>query len=122
MIRLGKRGKYALIAAGIIAVAAAGTYIENHSDDAFIIETSTVSDDEYTAPLTRGGMSGGKININTATAEELAALEGIGETLSERIIAFRTENGPFATTEGIMLVDGIGSKMFEDIEDKICVE
>lgn len=115
-----KKFKYASIAVIVIAVAALGTYIENHGDDAFVVETHTVSEDRF-IPSGEAEIDG-KININAASAEEFDKLEGIGETLSERIVKFREENGPFVTVESIMLVEGIGEKLFEDIKDKICVE
>lgn len=62
-----------------------------------------------------------KVNINTADAEELTALPGIGEKISERIIEYRTENGLFYSIEEIMEVDGIGEAKFEAIKDMICV-
>ena len=119
MIKLKKHSKYIAVAAAVLVLAVAGAYIENH-DDAFVIETSTVSDDAF-IPNTQTRIDG-KININSATAGELMELDGIGEALSQRIIDFRTENGPFLTTESIMLVDGIGSKMYENIKDLICAE
>lgn len=62
-----------------------------------------------------------KININTADAEELTALPGIGEKISERIVEYRTENGLFYSIEEIMEVSGIGEAKFEAIKDMICV-
>lgn len=115
-----KKFKYAAVAAVIIAVASVGTYIENHGNDAFVVETHTVSEDRF-IPSGEAEIDG-KININAASAEDLDKLEGIGETLSERIVKFREENGPFVTVESIMLVDGIGEKLFDDIKDKICAE
>ena len=61
------------------------------------------------------------ININTATAEELETLPGIGEVTAANIIADREENGAFESIEDITRVSGIGDKKFEAIEDLICV-
>lgn len=61
------------------------------------------------------------ININTASAEELMSLSGIGETLSARIVAYREQNGPFRTIEDIMNVSGIGEGKFSAIKDRIVV-
>ena len=62
------------------------------------------------------------VNINTATAEELEALPGIGTELARRIIEYRTVNGPFTDPEDIQNVDGIGSGKFEAIKDLITVD
>lgn len=64
----------------------------------------------------------GKININSADTEQLVKLKGIGEKMSERIIKYRQENGPFMSIEEIMKVSGISEKKFEDIKEYISVE
>jgi len=63
-----------------------------------------------------------KIDINTATMEELVELKYIGEKYAQRIIEFREKNGPFETIEDIMKVKGIGEKIFEVNKDLIVVE
>jgi competence protein ComEA len=65
--------------------------------------------------------SGGLININTATAEELEALPGVGEVTAQRIIEHREVNGPFERVEDIQDVSGIGEKTFEGMEGMITV-
>jgi competence protein ComEA len=60
-----------------------------------------------------------KVNINTATANELASIPGISQTLAERIVAYREANGEFKVLEEIQNVLGIGSKTFEKIRDYI---
>ena len=66
--------------------------------------------------------SGEIININTADQEKLMLLPGIGETLSQRIIDYRTENGPFAAPEDVMGVKGIGEGIYAKICEFITVE
>ncbi len=61
------------------------------------------------------------ININTATAEELQTLYGIGEAKAAAIIAYREQNGAFTDISQIMNVKGIGEKIFAAIRDKITV-
>jgi len=51
-----------------------------------------------------------KVNINAASSDELQSVPGIGATLAERIIAFRTEHGPFKTADELTQVRGIGEK------------
>jgi len=63
-----------------------------------------------------------KININTASAEELTQLAGIGPKYAAEIVAYRTEKGPFAAPEDITNVPGIGQKTFEKNKDLIVVE
>jgi len=63
-----------------------------------------------------------KININTATVEELVQLDRVGPRYAEKIVAFRQENGLFKTSEDIMLVSGIGRKTFEINKDRIIVK
>jgi competence protein ComEA len=67
------------------------------------------------------GVPSGKININTATAAELDQLPGIGPALAQRIIDYRTQNGPFKTIEDLKKVKGIGDALFEQIKDRITV-
>jgi competence protein ComEA len=63
-----------------------------------------------------------KVNINSATVEEIAKLEKIGPSYAERIVQYRKENGPFTKPEDILKVKGIGPKTFELNKDKISVE
>lgn len=62
-----------------------------------------------------------KININTADTWLLQYLYGIGETLAQRIIDYRNENGPFQQIEDLMKVEGIGPTTFDQIKDKVTV-
>lgn len=62
-----------------------------------------------------------KVNINTATADELATLNGIGKSKAEAIVAYRTANGNFATVEDLTKVKGIGEKIIEKIKPEVTV-
>ena len=62
-----------------------------------------------------------RLDVNRATAEELRQLPGIGEVLSERIVAWREDNGPFDSLERLMEVEGIGEGRLEAIRDRITV-
>ena len=62
-----------------------------------------------------------KININTATAEELDKLPGVGPAKAEDIISYRESNGRFKTIEELKNVKGIGESSFEKIKEKITI-
>ena len=63
----------------------------------------------------------GKVNINTATSEQLQTLQGIGEGMAARIIDYREANGSFKSIEDIKNVSGIGDARFAAIESSITV-
>ena len=65
--------------------------------------------------------TGEKININTASAEELDKLPGIGPSIAKAIVDYRTKNGPFKKIEDINDVKGIGDALFEKIKDQITI-
>ena len=57
-----------------------------------------------------------KVNINTATVEELTKLKGIGQKKAKAIVEFRKKNGKFKKLEDLMLVKGIGKKTFAKLK------
>lgn len=62
------------------------------------------------------------LDINAASAEELAGLPGIGRVLAERIVDYRTEHGPFGAVEDLMEVSGIGEKKLAELEGRITAD
>lgn len=64
----------------------------------------------------------GKININTATKEELMKLPRIGETTAVRIIEYREKNGLFKSISDLKKVGRIGDKTIENIKEKISID
>lgn len=63
----------------------------------------------------------GAANLNTASAEQLALLPGVGPTVAARIVAARAEK-PFERIWEITRVKGIGSKLFRKLEDRLRIE
>ena len=66
--------------------------------------------------------AGGKINLNTATVEQLISLPGIGEKKAEAIIKYRNEHGRFSSTEQLLDVSGIGDATYEKLKDLVTAE
>lgn len=63
-----------------------------------------------------------KININTATIEELDSLPGIGEATANKILSYRDENGGFNSIEDLKNVNGIGDKKYEELKEFIDIK
>ena len=73
---------------------------------------------------TDGGTEGGqeKVDINTASADQLDALPGIGPSKAEDIINYREEHGGFSSVEELMDIPGIKSGIFDQIKDLVTVD
>lgn len=68
-----------------------------------------------------GPAADAKVNINTATKEQLMTLPGIGEVKAEAILTYRADNGGFPSVEAIREISGIGEKSYEKLKDLITV-
>jgi len=64
----------------------------------------------------------GKINLNTASAEQLESLPGIGPVTAKRIVDYRAKVGKFKQIEEIINIEGIGEKKFERIKDRLTIQ
>lgn len=64
----------------------------------------------------------GLVNLNTADAQTLKTLSGIGDSKAQAILAYRDEHGSFSSIEEIMQVPGIKESTFSKIKDKIAVK
>ena len=66
-----------------------------------------------TSFIPAAGAADGKININSATVEELTQLQKVGPKIAERIVTYRNANGPFETVDALKNVKGVGDKILE---------
>lgn len=64
----------------------------------------------------------GKVNLNTASAEQLEAVPGIGAKLAARIVEHRQKSGGFKTVQELMNVQGVGEKSFTKLQGFLTVE
>ena len=62
-----------------------------------------------------------KINVNSANAEDLVEVRGIGPALADRIIEYRAKNGPFKTLDDLTAIRGIGAAKLERIKSQVTV-
>lgn len=83
-------------------------------------EVSEAEAPDSTAKAEKG--PGEKLNINSATSQQLQSLPGIGPQLAERIVAHRQACGPFSSAHDITEVRGIGEKSFQRFRDLITAE
>jgi competence protein ComEA len=67
------------------------------------------------------GAAGGLLDLNTATAQDLDGLPGIGPVLAERIVAWRTEHGRFGSVDQLREVGGIGESKYAQLKSKVTV-
>ena len=118
MLVLNKKSKIFLYIIIFVLLVLGGFAVEHFEKDAFVMET-VATEDYIPYESDTKEVTDGKININS---EQLVKLKGIGEKMSERIIKYRQENGPFMSIEEIMKVSGISEKKFEDIKEYISVE
>lgn len=72
-------------------------------------------------PTDAGSADDGKINLNTATREELLRLSGIGDAKADSILAWREQHGGFSQIEDLMKIEGIKEGVFSKIRDYVKV-
>ena len=133
MIKSGEREGY--------AIAQAGGFTKKANQDAVNLASILSDGTQLYVPAKEEGASGAGgtalsgtpaadpdtspdetvVNINTAGAEELMTLSGIGEARAEAILSYREESGDFSSIEDIKNVTGIGDGIFERIKNRITV-
>lgn len=96
------------------------SFVEDGQKIIIPVKGSENTEDPSSASASSPEPGNGLININTASVDELKTLNGIGDVMAERIIEYRSSKA-FKSKEDIMSVDGIGSKIYEKIKDRIIV-
>ena len=116
---MGKIWRWVLILCGILLVLGGACFWELSAlaDGDWSVETHRAVELESWFPE-----EAQRININTASVEQLKELPGIGDALVKRIVEYREEHGFFDSIARLLEVKGIGAKTFQGIQDLITVE
>lgn len=113
-IKLSKTGVFLLVLTALFLLSVGTVYL---------LTPRTVQGDytvEALTPIEKADAD--KVNINTADADELETLPGIGPVLARRIIDWRTANGSFTCPEDLLQVSGIGQTTLDGLRDRIITE
>ena len=126
-MKAGVRVKDAIDAAGGLTAEADSQKVNlaQRVEDQMVIVVPKVGEEAEAIPAgvtSKETSKEGKVNINTATVEELKTLKGVGEKKAEAIIEYRKKNGSFQTKEDLMKVRGIGKKLFESFQERIVTQ
>lgn len=113
-IKLSKTGVFLLVLTALFLLSVGTVYLltPRTTQGDYTVEAQAPSEKTYAE----------KVNINTADADELDALPGIGPVLAQRIIDWRTANGPFTSPEDLLQVSGIGQTTLDGLRDRITTE
>lgn len=115
---------FSMIAASLLFLGFAGGYLlgEDRSGPLLPVSTEPIPDGTLAREPVDGSSSEFRINLNTASAEDLQKIPGIGPTIAQRILAYRTEQGGFQSVSELMAVSGIGEKSLEHFEPYLYIE
>lgn len=95
------------------------TNTNNSSGNNMVNSNNNINNNQMNS--SQNGEQNNKININTATIQELDQIPGVGEATANKILSYREENGNFKNIAEIKNVNGIGDKKYENMKELICV-
>jgi competence protein ComEA len=106
------------------AIQAAGGFAVGAEQDSINLATILEDGQQIDVPgiVSTSHVNAGRVNINSATVDELDALPGIGPTTAQAIVDYRLQNGNFISVQDIQNVPGIGPSSYDRIKDYITIE
>lgn len=124
MIKLSGKAKVIVPIVIVAAALAVGLLIDRLHEDHFTVERLRPGEkNDYASAVTEDPEKAEyAVDINSATVKELTTLDGIGESLAERIVKYREEHGAFLSVEELLNVSGIGESKLDAIRDMVCVK
>ena len=124
MIKLSGKAKVIVPIVIVAAALAVGLLIDRLHEDHFTAERLRPGEkNDYASAVTEDPEKAEyAVDINSATVKELTTLDGIGESLAERIVKYREEHGAFLSVEELLNVSGIGESKLDAIRDMVCVK
>jgi len=112
----------------IEAIELAGGFAKDADKDSLNLAAKVVDSAKISVPLksqtvsSQGGpssLNSELVNLNTASAEQLKELPGIGEVMAKRMVEYREEKGSFSSVEQLKEIEGIGDKKFAKLKNKV---
>ncbi len=106
------------------AIQAAGGFAVGAEQEQINLALLVHDGDQIDVPgiVSASHVNAGRVNINTATVDELDSLPGIGPTTAQNIINYRLQNGPFQTLQDLQNVPGVGPATYDQIKDLITIQ
>lgn len=118
-------------ARAVDAIAAAGGFAPEADQSQVNLARFVVDGEQINVPVIgaappaaaggAGAASGGKVDLNTASLEQLESLPRVGPAMAKRILDWRTANGRFTAVEDLMSVTGVGDKTFAQLKDLVTI-
>ena len=101
------------------AVAAAGGAVSPDVLTSVNLARQLIDGEQILVGAVAAAQDDGRISVNTASSVELQELPGVGPVLAERIVAFREQNGPFISLDGLLEVSGIGEAILRSMAEQV---
>lgn len=101
------------------AIEAVGGATKKRATESVNLARTLVDGEQIIVGVAAEGTDDGTVSLNNADAATLEQLPGVGPVIAERIVQWRTDNGPFRSVEELAEISGIGTAMVDRIKDQV---